>query len=558
MEMNGIKKRNRLIVWLPVFVILLIAIFCRFRFNFFQSTISGDGAYYLLQVRGIIEHGWLAFPDMPLYFYFNAFIAKILIWLHLASPENAIILTIKIVDSIIPPLSAVFVFLLAKKINGTERQIKFHDYLLTAFAVLFFPFILFVSGELQKNAIGIALIFLYLLTVFTFLKQDKKKPLILIVILILTAFTHFGSFTIMLLFTLLLFLFYYITNKKLLKITNNKTLWSVVIILISIFLAIFIFDVERAKRLLSVPFQIFNNPLIAFWMSGQQPFDPLTNLYIFIVNLFCIIAFIIITVNRKSVDNVQKCFAYSLIVLGLILASPLINIEWTFRLHIFAFIPLPILYLIIFKLQLSKIIRVVFIVLFSFMLIHSLRIGLVAHRKPPMSKEAYIELQTMKDKVCIKNNSVTVTRLFLGWWFAWELKTHVSQDYALTRQDFKKYSAIYILRQINVEKTKNLNILDYEIEVPDSSKLVYRGNNFELYELDKNFNWKEMPHVAPLIAGEVENIANGQFSINDGRLNYIIEYNPKLNNLKKGERVKIWGKGQPFSTHVKATTIIQL
>ena len=164
----------------------------------------------------------------------------------------------------------------------------------------------------------------------------------------------------------------------------------------------------------------------------------------------------------------------------------------------------------------------------------------------------------MKDSVCIKNNSVTVTRLFLGWWYAWELKTNVSQDYALTRQDFKKYSAVYILRQIDVNKPKHLNILDYEIEVPENSKLVYKGNNFELYELDKNVDWKEMPHKAPLIAGEVENITNNRFTINDGTLNYIIEYNPKLNNVKNGERVKIWGKGKLFSTHIVATTIIQL
>lgn len=542
--MNIVKKQSNLIGWLPVFFILIVAIFCRLSFNFFQSTITGDGAYYLLQVRSILEHGWLAFPDMPLYFYFNAIIAKIIIWLNIATPDNAIIVTIKLVDSIIPPLSALFVFLFAKKINNSNGKIKYHDYMLTAFSVLFFPFIFFVSGELQKNAIGIALIFLYLLSMYTFLNQDKKRPFTLIAILIITAVTHFGSFTIMLLFTMLLSLFYYTINKKPLKPINTKTLWSAGIIVISILLTIFFLDIERAKRLLLLPFQIFENPTIAFWLNGQQPFDSLTNLYILIVNLFCIVAFIILTVHRKSVDTIQKYFAYSLIVLGLILASPFINIQFAFRLHIFAFIPLPIVYLIIFKIQISKITRVVFIALFSIMVLHSLRIGLVAHRKPPMSKEAYIELQTMKDSVCIKNNSVTVTRLFLGWWYAWELKTKVSQDYALTRQDFKKYSAVYVLRQINVAKTKgDSNILDYEIEVPVNSRLVYKGNNFELYELDKNVDWKEMPHKAPLIAGEVENISNNRFTINDGTLHYIIEYNPELNNLKNGERVKIWEKG---------------
>jgi hypothetical protein len=553
-----VNKRNSLIVWLPVFAMILLAIYCRFRFNFFQSTINGDGAYFSVQIRSVLNHFRLALPDMPLYFYFSAFITKILIWLHISVPGKAIILTIKLIDVIIPPLSAICVFLLAKKFDTNENGMKFTDYLMTGFSILFFPFMGYLNGELQKDAIGVMLIFLCLLNLYTFFTQNKKWPVNIFIILVLAVFIDFSTFVLMSFFIGLFALFYFHVIKEKLKAINTKTLLIVTGLLILIILSISLADIQRAKRLLSFPFAIFDNPVIAFWINGDQPFDSKTNLYIGLINLLSLVALILITVHRKSLERVKKCFAYSLCVAGLILASPLLNIELAWRLYIMSFIPVTIVYLIIYKLQLAKVTRGILLFLFPFMLIMSLQTGLMGHKKPQMSKEAFAELHSMKDKVTIQANSITVTKLFVGWWYTWELNTKVCQDYALTNEDLKRYSAIYFLKQTNGYISSRNNVLSYEVSVPDSSSLIYKGENFELYQLNKNFVLKEMPHVAPIIAGEVQNINDHQFTINDAGLNYFIEYNSIENNLENGTYVKIWGDRKLFSTKVKAATIIQL
>jgi hypothetical protein len=557
-ELNNLKKKSNLIIWLPVIAFIVLVVYCRLRFNFFQPTINGDGAYFSVQIRSVLNHFKLALPDMPLYFYFTAFIAKIFIWLHISTPDNAIILTIKIIDSIVPALSAIFVFLLARKLTRNENGMKFPDYLMAGFSVLFFPFMIFLNGELQKDAIGISLIFLCLLNLYTFATQNKKWPVNILIILILTLFTDFSVFIFMVFFIVLFALFYIREFKEKLKTINIKILVSIAVSLILIVLFVSWFDIQRAKRLISFPLGIFDNPKIAFWINGDHPFDSITDLYVIIINILSIAAFVLITIHRRSMDLVQKRFAYSLCIAGIILASPLLCVEFAWRFYIMSFIPVTIVYLIIFKLQLSKVTRGILLFFLCFMLIYSIRIGLVAHKKPQMSKEAFTELHSMKEKVNLQVNSITVTKLFVGWWYAWELNTKVCQDYALTNEDLKKYNVVYFLKQTNGCMTFMMNIIDYEVQIPQNSLLIYKGENFELYQIDKNSVLQEMPHTAPIIAGKIENVTNNRFTINDGRLNYIIEYNSEVNNLKNGQLVKIWGDRKLLSRKVIAHTICKI
>ena len=103
-----------------------------------------------------------------------------------------------------------------------------------------------------------------------------------------------------------------------------------------------------------------------------------------------------------------------------------------------------------------------------------------------------------------------------------------------------------------------MNFIDYEDELPEGATPIYTGKNFELYQLDKHTVVKEMPHRAPIIAGKIHDINGNQFSINDGRLNYIILYNVQKHNLKDGDRVEIWGERKLLSRKVVAAAVVKM
>jgi len=69
----------------------------RAKVMFGTSLVPGmNGAYYLVQVRSIIEKGVLGEPDMPLVFYLQAGFALLIKLFSRLSLENSIFLAIKL------------------------------------------------------------------------------------------------------------------------------------------------------------------------------------------------------------------------------------------------------------------------------------------------------------------------------------------------------------------------------------------------------------------------------------------------------------------------------
>ena len=90
---------------LAFLLITLTAIFLRLYISFSHNLILGvDGGYYPLQVRNILNTGFLSFNDVPLYFYFCASIVKVISFLGFTITDETIISVIKIIDSAALPL----------------------------------------------------------------------------------------------------------------------------------------------------------------------------------------------------------------------------------------------------------------------------------------------------------------------------------------------------------------------------------------------------------------------------------------------------------------------
>ena len=105
------KKNYQKIILAMIFVLACaVRLYIHFSTDYIYWT---NWAYYLVQVRSILENFSLWIPDMPLTFYIQAAVAKILEIFY--SQSDAILYWVKIADSILPPLIIFPAFFLIKK-----------------------------------------------------------------------------------------------------------------------------------------------------------------------------------------------------------------------------------------------------------------------------------------------------------------------------------------------------------------------------------------------------------------------------------------------------------
>jgi hypothetical protein len=78
-KISRLTNTNTLVIAFFCLIFGLISFIIRFYLNFSQELIPGvNGGYYPLQVRTLLAFGYLGFSDMPLLFYLNAMIIKII------------------------------------------------------------------------------------------------------------------------------------------------------------------------------------------------------------------------------------------------------------------------------------------------------------------------------------------------------------------------------------------------------------------------------------------------------------------------------------------------
>lgn len=114
MSEEYLTQRQRVLASVSLAVVVLAAIAVRALVQFGTSLMPGmNGAYYLVQVRAVIEKGCLAEHDMPLIFWLHAGLARLVQAVSRLTLESSIVLASKLFDSIVPVLAAIPAFLLA-------------------------------------------------------------------------------------------------------------------------------------------------------------------------------------------------------------------------------------------------------------------------------------------------------------------------------------------------------------------------------------------------------------------------------------------------------------
>jgi hypothetical protein len=420
---------------LAFILITLIAIIFRLHVSFSHDLILGvDGGYYPLQVRSILNTGFLSFNDVPLYFYFCASIVKVLSLIGSPMPAESIISVIKIVDSAVLPLLAIPLF---KMVTRKHRPVSIAAAMvILSYAVLSFtPFI--ILGDLQKNAFAIPLAFIFILLWEDYLIDPVMRNLIAVLISVaVIALSHFGVFTFCLAF--LIVSLYIIYRKK-------AILPSLIIFLVG-FGIIALFDFNRAFRLITFWKVVFERPSI---FQGPLPFPLLFNvLFSYFLAIFGVLQ---IRRFKSELDKVSEYMVLTLIVLLAVFAFPAYDQQYFQRFNVLLFIPQ--LLLIAYLIRMNQKLVLPFSVSLVLLTTLSIFIYFSEEKKPCIDDQMFDDLQNINKYIAEnKEKSIIIARHGLEFWTAWALNVTVVQDRAMDKIGLDNYRNVIFLEQKNEDE----------------------------------------------------------------------------------------------------------
>lgn len=561
--MTSTKKIRNL---LPVFIFVAIAIAFRFYRNSTENhylLAGSDGPYLPVQVKSLFDHYRLAFADMPLLFVICATIAKLLFFFKLGTENECILTSIRFVDTVLPTLAAFPVFYIAQELFNKNIKAKISNYILVAFSILSITALFLFSFQLQKNGLATIFIFSYLYYVLKILKYKKREDVIkLMIIIFLCLITHFGSFGLILFISLVTLLFGLLFKENKQQPISLKNFAVIAAIFIAAFTLIAIIDFTRFIRIMNVPLKIFEAPVLLFALDGQNFVLKGLNLFVVIaMNLLAIVGLIFTIRNRKQLETYKLIFGTALSLCTIFLSSPFLGLEWASRLFMLAYIPITILYLIIYNSTASKWLKLSTLTVFVFHLILSIGISTFEKTYMAMDNASFLELRKIKDKNIFSKNDAIVARQSLRILSNWIFETKGVDKYLLTKKEFSKYPNVYLIKQI---KGRNPHARGNEPNMGDSTLLVYKGEHFEIYKLTSNSQLPDkIEKIFKGIKGTIESFSGNTILAVDVKTNKIREIEYDSNNISfpklfKGMKVEINGQWKPFSLTIVAETIKEI
>jgi hypothetical protein len=557
-----------------ILAIILIASTIRARINFSSEMIPGiNGGYYPLLVRNLLEYGSIRYPDTPLIYWIQAFLSLIINIFNGSGFDHSVLMSSKIFDSIVPPLTCVPVFLFAKDHLRTQQKSRFFVLTISAFSVLYLGFLLVLSSEMQKNAAGLIWVACYILWINRFMIKRKRKDIwISLIFLILIALTHIGCFAVAFLFTLIYGITHFIGEGKRIRMKTLLIGFSAISLIILISFAILIKDPDRMLRVLSFylnPLRIFESPYLFLLLSGQQVYFGFLFHNFLLINILSIAGLIIVLINHNKLVFIDFTFALSLAILSICLSSPLIGMEWALRYYLMAFLPIALMFVFVYKSLTGNVSKIAITSVFFLLTAFSVFFGITGKRSPSISSDAYKDLVELKTETHISPGDLIVARHGLEWWTGWVLRCRTGKEYCLRPEDWHKYPNIYLLRQKSGNNYPGQQGTGQfaEFPIPETAEKIISNRSFDLYRLIKPIEDQYYSGVLPLLQGTVISINDQELTVRSQgyRQKVTIGTSTKFMgiqnvNIEPGMRADIWGKRIPFSlkTHAEIIRVYQV
>jgi hypothetical protein len=450
-----------------VLVIYLAAALIRLQINFSQELIAGiNGGYYPLQVRCLLENGQLGFADMPLLFYLNAFLVKIISVTGTTVSDQLIITILKLTDSLLFPLIVVpFYRLLRHTAEGII--LIFSTAILLLVSMSFQPLIL--MADLQKNALAVVFAAFYLYYGYRYYEKRAGSDLFSATCFLLaTALCHYGT----LMFSLVVTIAVLIASYKLRAVVPLLILTGSLLGLAAIF------DMARVIRLTGLMGELFARPAL---LSGHlQPTDILS---VTIAIVICILAFIIVRNHRTSFSKTERIVVLSSAICLGVFSFPMLDMEFFRRLSLFAFVLEAIILLFVVRNLNRRQIAIISIALLIYTTV-SVAAMLVKSKPASIRKAAYNDLANLGQTVA-GDQSIIIARHGLEWWTAFRLGVKVAQAKAIDDTLWKNNVHVFVLHQTDGFGIPPEMSPFREPHLPPAAEKVYESAYFRLYRWDR-------------------------------------------------------------------------
>lgn len=295
--------------------------------------------------------------------------------------------------------------------------------------------------------------------------------------------THFGVFAFCTTFLIILL---FLTYRK-------KAIFpSVITIFVGVGIIAF-FDWDRAFRLITFWNVIFEKPAL---LQGPIPTLLLLNMigsyFLAIVGIFQFRRF------KATTDKITATMVLSFIVLIVIFAFPLYDLQYFQRFAVLLVIPQSLL--ILYLIRMNPTSAVPFSISLVLLTTLSVFISFTEEKRPCIDDQAFQDLQNIKKYIVEdKENTIIIAQHGIEFWTAWTLNVKVGNDRSMDKLGLEKYKNIIFLQQKSEHKQEPFGRRSLrkpgsgdggpppmgpsmDRPVPENFNLIYSSTYFNAYQ----------------------------------------------------------------------------
>jgi hypothetical protein len=429
----------------------------RFALNFSTPyPPATDAGYYPMQTQAWLVQGRLLYDDLPLLFWLNAALAKLLTWT--GTPfDAALLMASRVLDCILQPWTAAAVVATGYLWANGRRQ-ALPGSVAAALLVVLSPPILRMLSDFQKNSFG----FVWMAAAIWACRSAMAAPsakrwMLLTAFMILSALTHVGAFAVTSLIVGTAMLIWYSRS--------NSRMFKPFLAAAGLVAALlFYFEPRRTVAILHAPLALAAGPIL--W----------TPLPVLVLAPFVIgIALRRVWRSEGVLPRVDLALIFALTSTLLVLICPK-NLEYFDRLWLMA--PVPAAFLIAFGLAdlsvwsgAAALILAVFIAVLS----------PVSVQGPYMVEGAAEDLRHLRQQVAEPQSTLIVAPHGLEWWAGYFLDTPVRMK--MPENVFGQYHRVLLLQHTRAFKPPGASpgFAPRLLEPP--AQRIYAGEYLNVYEL---------------------------------------------------------------------------
>ena len=554
-------KRDRISLILVVVIAMIFRFFRTADIDHYLLA-GADGPYVAIQVRTLFIHGRLAFHDMPGLFCIDAAFAWVINTFNIESVDQSVLTAIRWVDICLPPMAAIPIFLIGREFNQAKK-LNLETILVIAFACLNLTPLVVFSYQLQKNAVGVFLSFCVLLFMIRYLRERKPSQLFNAgLFLLLSAITHFGSFSIILLLSLFMIILdrNIFSERKFLK--YGKQMLCLLFIFCMALSLVAIFDSSRSLRWLQIPMHLFEAPVILYKLKGWDgPLKGWTMINLTAIHVLCLIGFYILKRKNKTLTKNERTIGWSMMICTFFMSSPLLGLEWANRLYLIAYVPLVVLWLLLFSTKGFNWGKYIAAGIIFMLLSYSLLSGRLSKSFHSIDYPSYASFLKLGQNVGFEKNDVVIARQDLQLLTNWTYKVHGVAQYLFTKKDASHYDHVYIIRQL---KGKNSGVRSVEPDHYHDERIVFHDEYFVVTVKRTSAGLPETP--GKLFRGVVGTVT----ALHEDKMEVREDYSGRLRTIRVswpngfkswhliGKRVKVNADWIPFSLDLRANVVTVL